>query len=186
VVRAGETLEVQYRFQDVRFAEKLDSLSARGLWPPRVDSELYRRIEQAGRVHVFRLDPVRWVFPAPTNDSARFVGPWPIVREGPRPAAAWRRLVLETLAHPELYEAKLLGAVKPCAGGFRPGVAARFVGDSVTTELAICYHCGEFSMRSSDGLRQAGDFVGEGAAFVRLAREIFPDDSVLRSLEPRR
>ena len=76
---------------------------------------------------------------------------------------------------------RALGGVKPC-GGFEPGICVRYAGDSPVTELLLCYKCGELAIRSRDGLTQAAHFDGEGPAFVRFAKAMFPLDAAIQAL----
>jgi hypothetical protein len=154
-------------------------LRAIGRWPPRLDERLAARMREANDVRVLRLDPWHAQHPAP-RDTLRFVGPWPIVGEVRRPRPVIDAL-LPALRDTAAYIDRTLGGIKAC-GSFEPGIDVRFAGAGPPTDVLICYKCGEFSIRSRDGLAQVGDFVGNGAVFARFAKAAFPNDPALQAL----
>lgn len=179
----GDTLRRTYRIAPPardRFLEVRDSLTAIGQWPPVLDPALDAHMREALDVRVFRLDPEHPVFDAPPDPQHR-IGPWPIVREADRPDRAVTDGLLETLRHSELYISRIRGEIKLC-GGFSPGIDVRFVSTGVAVDVLLCYRCGEFSVWRDGRGRQAGDFVGYGAEFVRFAQRVFPRDKELKKL----
>jgi hypothetical protein len=148
-----------------------------------LDARLEARMREAHDVRIFRLDPARYR-DAPPVDTLHFIGGWPIVGEVRRPRPCVDSL-LPVLRRPDLYYANAAGYIKPC-GGFEPGLAVRYTGTGPATDLLLCYKCGEFVIRSRDGLVQSGDFEDQGAAFVRFARAAFPLDPAIQALGRRR
>jgi hypothetical protein len=178
---AGDTLRMTLRIpasQEDRGVLIRDNLRSIGRWPPTLDATLEARMRDARDVRVLRLDPGRVRHPAPA-DTTRFVGPWPIVGEVRRPRP-WLDSLLAAVQRAD-YVSRTLGGIKPC-GGFEPGICVRYAGDSPVTELLLCYKCGEFAIRSRDGIAQAGDFDGEGPGFVRFAKAMFPLDPAIQAL----
>ena len=169
------TLPARDRFQQVR-----DSLSARGLSPPTLDPAVLAHMREAWDVRVFRLDPRHPVLDAPPDPEHR-VGPWPIVAEAASPPRPVIADLLATLRASELYLPDIEGARKSC-GGFAPGIGVRFNSTGVTTELLLCYACGEFSVGRTGRDRQTGDFESREPEFVRFAQRMFPDDPEIRKL----
>jgi hypothetical protein len=180
-VAAGDTVRRTFRMARIRtsFREGVDSVIAEDPAPPRLDARLEARMREARDVRIFRLDPTRYQYPPPA-DTLHWIGDWPIVSEVRRPRPPVDSL-LPVLRRPDLYCAKAAGAIKPC-DGFSPGIAVRYAGAGPATDLLLCYKCGEFTIRSRDGLIQSGDFMDQGAAFVRFARAAFPLDPAIQAL----
>jgi len=179
-VAAGDTVRRTFHMARIRasFREGVDSVvEDRGAL--RLDARLDVRMREARDVRIFRLDPARYQYPPPV-DTLHFIGGWPIVGEVRRPRTSVDSL-LPVLRRPDLYYAKAAGAIKAC-GGFQPGIAVPYSGAGPVTDLLLCYKCGEFVIRSRDGLVQAGDFEDQGAAFVRFARVAFPLDPAIQAL----
>jgi hypothetical protein len=176
----GDTAQRAYRLafaENWRFLELRDSLSARGQWPPTLEPALLRSMRDALDVRVYRLDPSRPRRDAPPAPADR-VGPWPIAGEVRAPERAVVHALLETLRDPDLYLPNLEGVTKLC--GFAPEVAVRFNNTGVTSEVLLCYACGEFEVWSAGRLRQAGDFERREAELAGFARRMFPDDRAFR------
>jgi hypothetical protein len=184
---SGDTIRRTYRVvsqRRERYEHIRDSLTARRRWPPTLDSTLSAGMYLASHVTVLRLDPDHPVFPAPA-DFHRYVGPWPIVAENANPDSVAVAELLDALRDTSLYLPDIWGDKKLC-GGFQPGVAARFEDSWSRTDIALCFKCGEFSIWSSNGPRQSGDFEGQAATFVRFAKAVFPRDTLIQSLDLRR
>lgn len=183
----GDSLERLVRLRSPReehFLHIRDSLTARGHWPPSLDSTLEARMRGAQVIQVFRLDPDRdW---PPSRDTLRHVSGWPIVGRVPHPSREGLDSLLLVFRKSDLYLPGMRGAKKMCLGGFQPGIAVRYLGTSPTTELLLCYKCGEFLIQSRDGPRQGGDFESGDSVFVWFAKAMFPNDPVIQKLETQR
>lgn len=177
----SDTLQRTFRlagYGSDRFRAIRDSLMRIGRWPPTLDPDLLAGMREATDVRVFRLGPYPRV-PADSLDPAHRIGPWPIVAEARKPARSMVQPLVETLRQTELYMARLHGAQKMC-GGFRPGIDVRFTHHGTTTDVLLCYDCGEFAIWNDGRYRTGGDFEEHEPVFAKFAKRAFPDDPAFK------
>src|SRR5207253_10776293 len=135
-------------------------------------------LKAATKVECFRIKPDR------TNEDVKRIGGYPIVEVGKEGNKDFAGRLTSVLFTDATYE----GASKKC---FEPGVAVRIWTDKKeTVEVIICFHCENFALTCYD----AKDKVVKQDAFapfggtptwrvlVKLAKEAFPDDKAIQSL----
>jgi hypothetical protein len=144
-----------------------------------------RVLPAAAAVEVYRVDPKDYADPTrtPTTPDER-VGGYAVTAtgppQGPEFAARLRRLLFD----PGTY---WFEAAKGCI--FQPGVAFRLRDGGDVVEVLLCFSCDELRILTRDAAgnvlhRGDEDFDPARPALVELAREAFPDDPVIRALEP--
>jgi RNA polymerase sigma factor (sigma-70 family) len=141
-------------------------------------------IKAATKVEVFRLDPKDYVDPAKTKEGQdkRFGG-YAITLKGDDQGEKFARKAAALLLDRDNF---VLNAAKGCI--FSPGVGLRFWKGKEYAELLLCYQCSELKVIAPDTKAQGvknpmADFEKGRAAFVKLAKELFPKDEAIQGLK---
>ena len=167
--------------------------------PPRqvgtfLGDKAVRILSAPTRVQTFRLvslDERRGGVPTADSSISATTSPatapaqlhqWPVSGTGPDQDAAFGARVAAALFNPRSYQ---FNSAKGCI--FDPGVLFRVWSGSEYADMAVCFACDEFQLilPEADGkTRKVGeDFDDNRPAFVRLAKEAFPNDPQIQGLQ---
>jgi RNA polymerase sigma factor (sigma-70 family) len=141
-------------------------------------------LQGATKVEVFRVDPADYVDPEKTKEGQdkRFGG-YAIMLKGEDQGEKLAQKAAALLLDRDNF---LMNAAKGCK--FSPGVGLRFWKGKEFAELLLCYKCSELKVIAPDTKAQGvtipmADFEKGRAAFIKLAKELFPKDEVIQGLK---
>jgi hypothetical protein len=142
----------------------------------RLGERMVEILKGATKVEAFRVRGQ----PAEKAEQGKSVGGYPVTatakEQGPDFARRLGALVQE--------ENSLFSAQARC---FNPGVAFRLWKEKESVEVVVCYQCWglRLAARDAEGKeihRTGGGFKANFDAWVKLAKEAFPDDKQIQSL----
>jgi hypothetical protein len=141
-------------------------------------------LKGATKIEVFRLNSRDYVDPEKTKEGQdkRFGG-YAITAKGDDQGEKFAQKAVGLLFDAGNFE---LEKAKGCK--FDPGVGLRFWKGKESAELLLCYKCDELKVVAPDPKAQGvkipyADFEPGRAAFVKLAKEIFPKDEEIQQLK---
>jgi RNA polymerase sigma factor (sigma-70 family) len=140
-------------------------------------------LKGATKVEVFRVDPKDHVEPTKDDDKDKRFGGYAITLKGDDQGEKFAHKAAALLLDRDNF---VLNAAKGCK--FSPGVGLRFWKGKEYAELLLCYQCSELKVVAPDPMAQEVespmvDFDKGRAAFVKLAKELFPKDEAIQGLK---
>jgi uncharacterized protein (TIGR03067 family) len=142
-------------------------------------------LQGATKIQAFRLNPRDHVDPdkVKDNDVTRFGGYAVTATAFPRKNTPFTVRAAALLLDRENFT---LDMAKGCK--FEAGVGLRFWKGSERVELILCYKCSELKVIAPDPKAQGvqipmADFGPGRTAFVKLAKELFPEDAAIQGLK---
>jgi hypothetical protein len=161
-------------------ADKEPSARLRG----RLGDQTIAILKGATKVEVFRVDGRDFADPAKEKEGQdRRIGGYAATATGPEQGGQFASRASALLLDAGNFE---LDLAKGCK--FDPGVALRFWKEKESAEIVFCFRCDELKVVAPDPSEQGvknpyADFGPGRAAFVKLAKEAFPDDKEIQGLK---
>jgi len=151
----------------------VDSLDALGLWPPKLDKRLKAGMARCSLVTAQRI----------AQGGVMGTGRWTAIGKPKACDPAWQDTLRAAFQRGD-FASPVRGAKHMC-GGFQPSIRLSFrnaenPADSVSA--FVCYLCGEFSIRSSQGTDQFAFFGGGQQKLIQFAIHYYSDDQALMEM----
>ena len=142
----------------------------------RLGGRMVEILKGATKVEVFRVSGK----PAEKAEPGKSIGGYPILSTGKEQGQDFARRLSSLVQE----ENSLFSTQARC---FNPGVAFRLWKDKESVEVVVCYQCWglRLAARDAEGKeihRTGGGFKANFGAWVKLAKEAFPDDKQIQSL----
>ena len=134
------------------------------------------------RVETFRVAGGS-ILALPEDSNAKKIGAYPITVTGPEQTGASAKKLADLMLKKDTY---YYGNIIP-ACMFQPGVAYRFWKDTESVDVLVCFNCEDVMVRTPgskpNAIRQVSFPFAARGALARSAKELFPNDKDIQSLE---